>query len=89
MTVIHSTTSGAAACRRNLPVIAYEAIEAAMASGIEADLHLPQHVKDFSIEQFLQSLNYTISEGLDSIAMPGGKVLGRCRLVAWTPPRRR
>jgi hypothetical protein len=61
----------------------------AMASGIEADLHLPQHVKDFNIEKFLQSLNYTMqSAGMDSIALPHGKA-GRRKLVAWTPSHRR
>jgi hypothetical protein len=60
-----------------------------MASGIEADLKLPQHVKDFNIETFLQSLGYKMEQsGPDSIAMPPGKA-GRRKLVAWMPPHRR
>jgi hypothetical protein len=69
--------------------MAYEDAVAAFTSGVEADLHLPQPVKDFSIEQFLQSLGYTVqTAGGDSMASPPSKA-GRRRLVAWMPPHKR
>jgi hypothetical protein len=34
-------------CRRNLPVIAYEAAEVNMAAAVDKELNLPQHVRDF------------------------------------------
>lgn len=64
----------AAARRRNLPVIAYEAVEVGMAAAVDKELHLPQHVKDFNIETFLRSLGYKMETkaGADDIALPPG-----------------
>ncbi|WIA14043.1 hypothetical protein OEZ85_002599 [Tetradesmus obliquus] len=83
--------------KRNLPVIAYEKQELAMAAAVDAELHLPQHVKDFNVEVFLKALGYTTQDaGYDNIMWPAGRqwgtsgatATGRRRMLA-LPPRRR
>jgi hypothetical protein len=73
-----------------------------MATAIDAELQLPQQVKDFNVDTFLKSLGYSIQQlaNEDVIARPpangntpaGGRRMlqsdSRGRLLA-LPPRRR
>lgn len=53
-------------------MIAYEAAEAHMANALDAELKLPQHVKDFNIDTFLKSLGYSIQKvgAADNVGRP-------------------
>ncbi|WIA34207.1 hypothetical protein OEZ86_012561 [Tetradesmus obliquus] len=87
--------------KRNLPVVAYESVEAGMATAVDAELQLPQHVKDFNVDTFLKSLGYTTQVfGSDNIGTPpanataGGRRRmlqggSRRRILAVPPNRRR
>jgi hypothetical protein len=86
-------------CRRNLPVIAYEAVELNMTAAVDKELNLLQHIRDFNIDAFLKSLGYTSQQaGSDVImrppstsnidAAPGARLAGRRRMLA-LPPRKR
>jgi hypothetical protein len=86
--------------RRNLPVVAYESVEQHFINAVDTELKLPQHVKDFNIENYLKSLGYTVQQfGSDSIGNPpagnataGGRRMlqnGSRRRVLAVPPNRR
>jgi hypothetical protein len=73
-----------------------------MATAIDAELKLPQHVKDFNMDAFLTSLGYSIQQvgSEDMMGLPptgsatarGRKVLqgvSRRRVLATPPSRRR
>ncbi|WIA40189.1 hypothetical protein OEZ86_013579 [Tetradesmus obliquus] len=84
--------------KRSLPVIAYEAAERGAAAELDTLLNLPQHVRDFRIEEFLASLGYSVEKTTwDNIARPPGKHAaaaaggggGGRRSVLALPPRRR